>query len=66
MRKRRLRKRSKLKCVYCKKYLDTSKPNYGWHYNEVGAIEKCYFSNMPIQVATKMRWRGEKKEVETK
>jgi hypothetical protein len=38
-------KMNKYKCVYCKKILDTTKDNYGWHNNKKGELEKCYFAN---------------------
>jgi len=42
-----------MKCVYCKKVLDTTKANFGWHIGKKGWIEKCYFQNMPMQYLSK-------------
>jgi hypothetical protein len=47
-------KKIKLRCIYCKKIINTKKDNYGWHYSKDGFIEKCYFSIFPMKYTIKI------------
>jgi hypothetical protein len=40
-------------CVVCRKRLDISKKNYGFHFTDSGAWERCSYKNMPVQWQSK-------------